>query len=263
MGEIWGYICAMNLLKRTLFFLLASCGGLRSFAQTAPPEPVYDAFRVDSMSWLEGGSQALTQFVTRNWHFAFGDQDSVMVSFVVEKGGSLEDYSINILPRYREIKLDNSLLQITGNMPGWHAALRDNKPVACRYTLIIGKEPGKKNTIAAVRIVQPEIRVMTMAEQMPVPSVAIKSYLEENLHYPTQALKNKTEGKVSVRVTILSTGRVKQVEALNELPDGCKEEALRLIRNIHWQPAKQNGQTVNCFYTVSVPFTLPGTSTEK
>ena len=87
---------------------------------------------------------------------------------------------------------------------------------------------------------------------------AFKQYLEKNLHYPEQALKNEVEGKVTIQFSIGMTGQLTDFRVIKGIGFGCDEEVIRLIKaGPKWQPTKKNEEPIKDRVRVRMRFALP------
>src|SRR5690606_1799617 len=86
---------------------------------------------------------------------------------------------------------------------------------------------------------------------------AFKSYVEDNLIYPTDARKKRIEGTVYLSAEIDDTGNVKLIEILHGLDGGCNEEAIRLINNIRFGAVKNKGIRLKTKKQFRIKFQLP------
>ena len=59
-------------------------------------------------------------------------QGRTIISFVVEKDGSLSDYKIL---RHVHDDMDKEAIRIVKSMPKWTPAIKDGKYVRCKYTM--------------------------------------------------------------------------------------------------------------------------------
>lgn len=85
-----------------------------------------------------------------------------------------------------------------------------------------------------------------------------KKYLSAEMKYPEAALKNKTEGKVTIRFTVEPDGQMKNFEVVKGIGHGCDEELIRLVREgPAWKSSTQNGQPVRDKVKVRFKFELP------
>ena len=82
-------------------------------------------------------------------------------------------------------------------------------------------------------------------------------FLERNIKYPADALKEKIEGRVIARFVIAKDGSVINPEILRSVSPSVDAEALRVIGLMpKWKAGKQRGQAVNVKYTLPVTFSL-------
>lgn len=87
---------------------------------------------------------------------------------------------------------------------------------------------------------------------------ALKKFIDENIEYPTQAIKDNISGTVFVQIIIEKDGSISDVKVLRGIGGGCDEEAVRVITKMpNWIPAKQKGIPVRFFYVIPITFVLP------
>jgi TonB family protein len=87
---------------------------------------------------------------------------------------------------------------------------------------------------------------------------AFQNYLEEKMNYPSQALENKVEGKVTVQFTVAPNGELRDFKILNGIGFGCDDEVIRLIKEgPAWSPTKRNAQPVTDRVKVRLKFDIP------
>ena len=102
-----------------------------SFAQEEDfPKP-------DVIAEFPGGNDSLKLFINKNLRYPKGCEEEgingrVVVSFIVEKDGSLSNFRVMISPDKR---LSEEVLRIVGLMPKWKPALRDKQPIQMRYAI--------------------------------------------------------------------------------------------------------------------------------
>lgn len=86
---------------------------------------------------------------------------------------------------------------------------------------------------------------------------AWRAFMRENLRYPEEARKKKTEGNVYVRFIVERDGSISNPELLRDIGDGCGEEALRLVAKMpKWKPGTERDTVVRCQYFIRVEFSL-------
>ena len=103
--------------------------------------------------------------------------------------------------------------------------------------------------------------LQTLREKKECSEQKFMEYINENLEYPEEAIKNKTEGKVYIRLAVTKNGSIKKVKILRDIGDGCGEAAKKVILSMNnmkqkWIPGSQGGRKVNVFLTIPVGFKL-------
>ncbi|WP_339606041.1 energy transducer TonB [uncultured Roseivirga sp.] len=81
-------------------------------------------------------------------------------------------------------------------------------------------------------------------------------HLLMNLKYPREAAANGTSGKVNLRLTILSDGRIVKAEVQNDKANKyLAKEAIRVaLLSKNWNPGIKDGKAVNCFMDIKIVF---------
>lgn len=75
--------------------------------------------------------------------------------------------------------------------------------------------------------------------------------------YPRGARGTGVQGEVKLRIILGADGRVREeMEALEGLPHGLTEEAMKAARRIEFEPARKDGRPVSQYVTVIYKFTL-------
>ncbi|WBO84543.1 energy transducer TonB [Hymenobacter yonginensis] len=84
---------------------------------------------------------------------------------------------------------------------------------------------------------------------------ALMRYMQKNLRYPPQALRNNVDGRVFISFTVLASGDIADVQVLKGLGYGTDEEATRVVKNMPaWVPGQQNNRSVAVRYTLPITF---------
>lgn len=94
---------------------------------------------VEKPAAFPGGASALMAYISNNIHYPAkaqenGIQGKVMVSFIVEKDGSLSD--IKVVRSVNDL-LDAEAIRVVKGMPKWTPGMQSGKPVRTRFTLPI------------------------------------------------------------------------------------------------------------------------------
>ena len=97
---------------------------------------------------------------------------------------------------------------------------------------------------------------------------ALMKYLQENVVYPPEAIKDSIQGRVVVQFIVERTGEVGEVKVVRSVHELLDAEAVRVIKTLpKFSPGHLNGQAVSMWYTLPVTFKLQdkkeSESTEK
>ncbi len=103
--------------------------------------------------------------------------------------------------------------------------------------------------------------LQTLREKNECSNQKFMEYFYDNLEYPEEAIKNKTEGRVVVRFTVTKDGYIKDAKILRDVGDGCGEAAKKVILSMNnleqkWIPGSQGGRKVNVHLTRPIKFRL-------
>ena len=102
--------------------------------------------------------------------------------------------------------------------------------------------------------------IFDVVEEMPeFPGGAAKlyEYLGKNIKYPEMAKENGIQGKVFVKFTVMSDGKIKNVEVVRGVHKTLDNEALKVVKDMpKWTPGKQRGKAVNCNFTIPIKFKI-------
>lgn len=91
---------------------------------------------------------------------------------------------------------------------------------------------------------------------------AMNIFIQENLQYPTEAVKNSVEGTVKIQFIVTSTGEFTEASLIRGLTTadsdyGINDEALRLVNSMpDWIPGTQRGIPVAVEVTLPIQFKL-------
>jgi protein TonB len=88
---------------------------------------------------------------------------------------------------------------------------------------------------------------------------AMRKFLRRNFKYPRNAQKMGITGRVYVRFVVRKNGAIEDVTVQKGMANcnECNEEALRIVRMMPaWEPAEQNGNAVNVYFSLPIIFQL-------
>lgn len=86
---------------------------------------------------------------------------------------------------------------------------------------------------------------------------AFKKYIKLNLIYPEKAMEQRIQGIVHLSAEIDDDGNVQGIIIEKGLGGGCDEEAIRLIKNVHFGKVKNRGVRVKIRKKFRIEFKLP------
>lgn len=223
-----------------------------------------------------------------------GVEGIVIVKFVVEKDGSIEEAKI-----VRDIGANCGMeaMRLVNAMPKWTPGrqrgflVRVQSEVTVRFKLKDGKKYKPTFTPA-----KPNLQVVELAPPPPPPPVKkeepdssdeiykvveeqpffqgcngyqdpveekkcsqekLVEFVYSNLKYPEQAKAKGIQGTVYTKFIIEKDGSITKPEIVRDIGGGCGEEAIRIINLMPtWNPGKQNGKMVRVQFNMPVKFKL-------
>ena len=102
--------------------------------------------------------------------------------------------------------------------------------------------------------------VFMVAEQMPEFPGGMKEllkFLQNNLKYPENAMKNNVQGRVIVQFVVEKDGTPTEFKVARSVDPDLDAEALRVLQTMpKWKPGMQRGKIVRVKFTVPVSFKL-------
>ena len=102
--------------------------------------------------------------------------------------------------------------------------------------------------------------VFMVAEQMPEFPGGMKEllkFLQDNLKYPENAMKNTVQGRVIVQFVVEKDGTLTEFKVARSVDPDLDAEALRVLQTMpKWKPGMQRGKIVRVKFTVPVSFKL-------
>jgi len=84
-----------------------------------------------------------------------------------------------------------------------------------------------------------------------------RSWVQERLVYPDQAIENNISGKIFLQFIVNKEGFVTEATILRSVDPLIDNEALRVVNSSPvWIPGQQRGKQVNVLFTIPVVFTI-------
>lgn len=127
------------------------------------------------------------------------------------------------------------------------------------------KQDAKEETVAPDSVAAPtdgvaKDEVFMVAEQMPEFPGGMKEllkFLQNNLKYPENAMKNNVQGRVIVQFVVEKDGTLTEFKVARSVDPDLDAEALRVLQIMpKWKPGMQRGKIVRVKFTVPVSFKL-------
>ena len=127
------------------------------------------------------------------------------------------------------------------------------------------KQDAKEETVAPDSVAAPtdgvaKDEVFMVAEQMPEFPGGMKEllkFLQNNLKYPENAMKNNVQGRVIVQFVVEKDGTLTEFKVARSVDPDLDAEALRVLQTMpKWKPGMQRGKIVRVKFTVPVSFKL-------
>ncbi|MDH6309881.1 hypothetical protein M2451_002252 [Dysgonomonas sp. PFB1-18] len=135
------------------------------------------------------------------------------------------------------------------------AASQTKKPEPFRPDTTISISENVKQVEAA-----DTIKAFVIVEQMPMfpgGEAEMYKFIAQNLRVPTSYIEETgIQGRATVRFIVTKTGEIKNVKAIRGYSAMCDSLVSVIKRMPHWIPGKQNGETVNVYYTLPMNINL-------
>ncbi|MCE5346761.1 MAG: TonB family protein [Bacteroidales bacterium] len=85
----------------------------------------------------------------------------------------------------------------------------------------------------------------------------MRTWIIKNMNYPTEAFNQKIEGRVAIKFTVNSKGKVQDITIISPINPLLDNEAKRVISTMpDWKPGKQDGKPVDVDITTCINFAL-------
>ena len=103
-------------------------------------------------------------------------------------------------------------------------------------------------------------KVYDEVEQMPeypggIP--AMIEFLQTNINYPEDAVKQKVEGRVMVQFVVETDGSVSDVHVAKQVFPSLDAEAIRVVQAMpKWMPGREKGRVVRVKYNLPIVFRM-------
>lgn len=232
---------------------------------------------VEKQPEFPGGQDQLMKFLSQNIKYPVKAQEKKMqgrtvVSYVVEKDGSISDVQI---VRSSSKLLDEEAIRVVKQMPRWKPGMQDGEKVRVRYTLpvhfrLTGDDkkdssipppppPPAAYTKSAEELKNTDEIFMVVENQPEFPggNAAMMKYLSDNVKYPKEAQDKGLQGRVICNFVVAKDGSITDVRITKGVHESLNKEAIRVIQSMpKWIPGTQQGVKVRVRYTLPITFSL-------
>ncbi|MFR3276038.1 TonB family protein [Phocaeicola plebeius] len=181
--------------------------------------------------------------LSNNFNFSHLKQRIIMMNKKKSNGAGHIKYALFVLPAFA--------LLVAGNISCSQGASE--------------KQDAKEETVAPDSVAAPtdgvaKDEVFMVAEQMPEFPGGMKEllkFLQNNLKYPENAMKNNVQGRVIVQFVVEKDGTLTEFKVARSVDPDLDAEALRVLQIMpKWKPGMQRGKIVRVKFTVPVSFKL-------
>ena len=219
----------------------------------------------------DGGQSGLMDYLKKNIQYPeaakkAGVQGRVILQFVVDKDGSIDNVSVL---RGVNPDLDKEAIRVVSNMPNWKPGMQKGKPVSVKYTVPIAfslpsEEIDKIDEMIVVGYQNTKTpdnaeayETVEQMPQFPGGMTGLMQYLAKNVKYPADAQKEGIQGKVFVQIIVDENGKVSNAKIVQGISPSLDAEALRVVYNMpQWRPGMKDGKPVSVKYAFPINFRL-------
>jgi TonB family protein len=241
-----------------------------NIAKAQSDDKIYSFVSLKNPPSYPDGMAAFYKFLGANIKYpseakANNVRGKVLVSFVVERDGSLADIKIE---RSLGYGTDEETVRVLKLSKKWNPGMLDGKAVKVKYNIPVsfalagqtGSSATKTTSGAVTSNGDKTVYNFVSMESPPTypgGMQAFYKFLGENIKYPTAAKDNKIQGKVLVSFIIEQDGSLTDIKVNRKLGFGTDEEAIRVLGlSKRWNPGLLNGKPVNVKYNVPIAFNL-------
>mgnify|MGYP000532510810 FL=1 len=243
---------------------------IRETGETEDDQPFLIAETMPLFPMQEGGNPGYGDLNTfRAWvqknikypaeAFRNGEQGRVVLSFVVEKDGSVSNIQIIQTPGKAR---SEEKLRVVAASPKWTTGEQRGEKVRVRYTLpvdfrITATAQDTKTSENKGSGEEPFLVVDTPPQFNGGDIGEFRRWVQMNVKYPAEALGKNIYGKVLVTFVIEKDGSVGNAEIFKSPDKSLADEVLRVIgKSPKWTPGKQRGEAVRVKFGMPVDFAV-------
>ena len=243
---------------------------IRETGETEDDQPFLIAETMPLFPMQEGGNPGYGDLNTfRAWvqknikypaeAFRNGEQGRVVLSFVVEKDGSVSNIQILQTPGKA---FSEETRRVVAASPKWKPGEQRGEKVRVRYTLpvdfrITATAQDTKTSENKGSGEEPFLVVDTPPQFNGGDIGEFRRWVQMNVKYPAEAPGKNIYGKVLVTFVIEKDGSVGNAEIFKSPDKSLADEVLRVIgKSPKWTPGKQRGEAVRVKFGMPVDFAV-------
>lgn len=195
----------------------------------------------------------------------------VVCSFVIERDGSVSNVTALQSP---DRLLTNEVRRVLANSPRWTPGMQKGETVRVKYVVPVDFRLPKQSE-AATGAGTPAVgqtdgpaaeedAPVTLAETMPSfqggDLTTFRQWLQTQVRYPADALKEKAGGLVVCSFVVERDGSISNAETLQSPSRQLSTEVERIIKasSSHWEPGRDKGKAVRVKLVLPVKFAIMG-----
>lgn len=104
---------------------------------------------------------------------------------------------------------------------------------------------------------KPILDIVSTEAKFPGGNSLINKFIANNIKYPSKAIDEGIEGKVTLSFVIEKDGSIGNVKVINSVHTELDREAIRVIKSMpKWEPATANDKPIRSLYTIPINFKL-------
>lgn len=221
-----------------------------------------------------GGSFEMNRFIRKTLRYPKDARERraqglVVYTFIVEPNGSLSNFD---LVHRADSALDLEALRILKAMPPWRPGKSKNEIVRTKgYVPMYFRLKSVTQTLAKDTTAPASVYAKTNSEiansevfsivekmpQYPYGEKELKGFIEHQLKYSKEGLKEGSGGQVVCSFIVASDGSISNIEIVQSLNPKLDLEAMRILSLMsNWIPGEKNGEKVNVRCLLPVDFSM-------
>ena len=125
---------------------------------------------------------------------------------------------------------------------------------------VTGYAEKQKNQAEVEKEKNPAYSIVEQMPQFPGGERRLMYFLSVELKYPPEAKAANIEGTVVVNFLVSTAGKIENVKVIKSVNPALDAEAVRVVGSMpDWSPGKQNGKSVDVYYSIPIEFSLKST----